>query len=170
MLKTTLYALAFITIVIINTASSCSLKFSGASIPTNVKSVTINNFPNQSAFIATSLSQTFTEELINKFNSESNLVIADRNGDWEFNGAIISYVSTPIAPTGNETTALNRLTIGVKVDFTNRLDETLNWTQTFSRYADYESTKLLNEIENDLILEISKQLADDIFLKVAGNW
>jgi hypothetical protein len=135
-----------------------------------VQSITIHYFPNQSPFVATTLSQTFTETLIDKFNRESTLVIKESGGDWEFSGAITNYMTSPIAPTGNETTALNRLTIAVKVEFIDRKDETRSWNQSFSRFADYDATQVLSQVENELIEDISEQLADDIFLKVAGNW
>ncbi|MFN0274213.1 MAG: LptE family protein [Chitinophagales bacterium] len=154
----------------LGSAATCSLSLSGTSIPPEIKSVTINYFPNQSAFVATTLSQTFTQTLIDKFNRESSLAIKDKGGDWEFSGAITEYRTSPIAPTGNETTALNRLTIGVKVEFKDKIDDTRSWTQSFSRFSDYESTQVLSQVESDLIEEISEQLADDIFLKVAGNW
>lgn len=164
------FILILFTCGLLNTGSSCRLSLNGASIPPEIESVTVNYFPNQSPFVATSLSQLFTETLIDKFNRESNLSIKDNGGDWEFSGAITNYTSTPIAPTGDETTALNRLTITVKVEFTDQKDESRSWTQTFSRFTDYESTQVLSQVENDLIQDISDQLADDIFLKVAGNW
>ena len=42
---------------------------------------------------------------------------------------------------GDETAAMNRLTITVSVSFTNKFDETQNFEQSFSRYADYSSTQ-----------------------------
>lgn len=144
--------------------------FQGNRIDPQIETVTINYFPNQSNFVATSLSQTFTETLKNKFASETRLYLKDTDGDWEYSGAITQYVSTPIAPTGNETTALNRLTIGVKVDFVNHKNEKENWSQTFSRFEDYPSTQSLSTVENDLIQKISLQLADDIYLKSASDW
>ncbi|MBK6731761.1 MAG: LptE family protein [Bacteroidetes bacterium] len=144
--------------------------FQGNRIDPQIETVTINYFPNQSNFVATSLSQTFTETLKNKFASETRLYLKDNDGDWEYSGAITQYVSTPIAPTGNETTALNRLTIGVKVDFVNHKNEKENWSQTFSRFEDYPSTQSLSTVENDLIQRISLQLADDIYLKSASDW
>ena len=144
--------------------------FQGNRIDPQIETVTINYFPNQSNFVATSLSQTFTETLKSKFASETRLYLKDTDGDWEYSGAITQYVSTPIAPTGNETTALNRLTIGVKVDFVNHKNEKENWSQTFSRFEDYPSTQSLSTVENDLIQKISLQLADDIYLKSASDW
>lgn len=144
--------------------------FNGNRIPEEIESVTINFFSNQSNFVAPTLSQSFTEALKDKMASETRLYLKDRGGDWEFSGAIVQYQNTPISPTGNETTALNRLSIGVKVDFVNHKNEKENWTQTFTRFEDYESTKSLQEAEEELIRLITIQLVDDIYLKAASDW
>ena len=144
--------------------------FQGNRIDASIETISIHYFPNQTNFVATSLSQTFTEILRDKFASETRLYLKDEGGDWEISGAITQYASTPIAPTGNETTALNRLTIGVKVDFVNHKNEKENWSQTFTRFEDYPSTQLLSTVENNLIRTISLQIADDIYLKSASDW
>ena len=95
-----------IAITLLTTAPSCySLK--GTSIPIDIETVTVNLFENQASIVMPTLSQTFTESLKDKFSNESRLAIVDNEGDWEFSGAITQYQITPIAPTGNETTALN---------------------------------------------------------------
>jgi len=151
-------------------SATCNVSMSGTNIPVDIKTITINYFPNQSNFVAPALSQTFTEAVKDKFLRESPLTLADNGGDWELSGAITKYLSTPIAPTGTETTALNRLTITIKVDFLSRKDELQNWSQTFSRYEDYESTKTLSQVEGDLLPKLSEQLADDIYQKLTQNW
>ena len=70
----------------------------------------------------------------------------------------------------NETAGQNRLTISVKVKYSNRFQLENNFDQTFSRYKDFDSSLNLNEIEEELIEEISKQLIDDIFNKSVVNW
>ncbi len=151
-------------------SATCNVSLSGTNIPVDIKTITIQYFPNQSNFVAPSLSQTFTEAVKDKFLRESPLTLTDNGGDWELSGAITKYTSTPIAPTGTETTALNRLTITIKVDFINRKNEEENWNQTFNRYEDYESTKTLSQVEGDLLPKLSEQLADDIYQKLTQNW
>lgn len=151
-------------------AATCNVSLSGAKIPIDVKSITINYFPNQSALVAPVLSQTFTEALKDKFLRESDLTLTDNGGDWEISGAIVRYESTPIAPTGNETTALNRLTITIKVDFISRKNEAENWNQTFMRFEDFESSKTLSQVEGELLPKLSEQIADDIYQKLTQNW
>jgi len=151
-------------------SATCNVTFNGGTIPAGVETIAIDNFPNQSNFVSTTLSQTFTESLKDKFLRETKLTLADTDADWELSGAITGYQSSPIAPTGNETTALNRLTITVKVDFVSKEDEEANWTQSFSRYEDYESTKTLQQVEAELNQKISDQIADDIYQKLTQNW
>lgn len=151
-------------------SATCNVTFNGGTIPDGINTITINNFPNQSNFVSTTLSQTFTESLKDKFLRETKLTLADASGDWELTGAITGYQSSPIAPTGNETTALNRLTITVKVEFTDNKNSDGGWTQSFSRYEDYESTKTLQQAEGDLNQKISEQIADDIYQKLTQNW
>lgn len=144
--------------------------FTGASVNPDVKTVTVAYFPNKSAIVVPSLSQTFTESLKDKLLNETNLTLTDREGDLEFKGAIVRYDVQGIAPTGNETTAMSRLTIGVDVEFINRKDQKLGWKAVMSRYSDFESSQSLSAVEEQLILEINKQLVDDIFNKAFVNW
>ena len=65
---------------------------------------------------------------------------------------------------------MNRLTITVRVTYINKLDEKKNFEQSFARYADYDSSKNLSEVEDNLVTQICEVLIDDIFNKAVGNW
>ena len=158
-------------ILLFSAGCSYTLKFNDASFPPELKAVSINNFENVSNFVVPGLSQRLTEALRDKFTRETNLFISNEpGGEWIFSGAVTRYDITPIAPTGDETTALNRLTIAISVEFETILEEDGNWTNSFTRFADYESSSQLNEVEDGLIDDINLQLVQDIFNKVASNW
>ena len=70
----------------------------------------------------------------------------------------------------NEVAAQNRLTISVKVNYTNTIDESQNFSQTFSHYADFDSTQDLSSVEIELIEEIVEVLSENIFNKALANW
>ncbi|MBI1192681.1 MAG: hypothetical protein GC205_05845 [Bacteroidetes bacterium] len=153
------------------TGCTYTLKLTDASFPPELKSVSIENFDNTSSFAVPGLSQRFTEALRDKFTRETNLFVSDEpGGEWTFSGAITRYAITPIAPTGDELTALNRLTITVAVDFENTLQEESGWSSSFSRFADYESSSQLGDVQDGLIDDINLQLVQDVFNKVASNW
>lgn len=145
-------------------------KFVGGSLDPNIKTISIQYFPNNAPIVQPTLSQSFTEALRDKFSSQTKLTSVSRGGDIGIEGYITGYSTQPIAITGNETAAMNRLTITVSVKFTNKLDEKQNFEQNFSRYADCLSTLNLSSVEETLIQQINEQLVEDIFNKIVVNW
>lgn len=144
--------------------------FTGASISDDVKTVTVDYFPNHAATIEPTLSQYFTEKLRDYLLEQTNLNLDSETGDLNFSGSIIKYEIKPIAIQSNEQAAQNRLTIAVKVKFNNAKDESTNFEQQFSRYSDYNSSQSLLEVESALIEQITTELIEDIFNKALVNW
>lgn len=151
--------------------SSCGIySFTGASISPDIKSFSVQYFPNRASLVQPTLSQVFTEKLKEKFISQTNLSPVKIGGDLQFEGYISDYTTTPTAIQSTDQAALNRLTITVSVKFINNKDPKNNFETNFSRFSDYSSTKNLTEVETGLINEISSQLVDDIFNKAVINW
>ena len=151
--------------------SSCGIySFNGASISKNTKTITIKYFTNNASTIQPTLSQVITEKLKDYFTQQTNLSINDNDGDLKFSGEITKYEIKPMAIQSNEVAGKNRLTIAIKVDFTNIYENEYNFSHTFSRYRDYESSQNFSEIEEILIEEISNELIEDIFNKSVVNW
>jgi hypothetical protein len=88
----------------------------------------------------------------------------------QFAANITGYDIRPMAIQGNETAALNRLTVTVQVDYTNTLDTKKSFRQNFTRFTDFPSDKELNSVEDQLNAEIVKQITQDIFDKAFSNW
>jgi hypothetical protein len=152
--------------------SACrmSVSMTGGTIDPRAKTVAINTFPNNASLVNPTLSQSFTTALKDKIQGQTPLTIVNRQGDYEIEGEIVNYNISPVAIQGNETAAMNRLTITVKVRFSNKFDDTQNFEQTFSRYADYASSRNFSSVESTLVTEISDALTDDIFNKAFVNW
>lgn len=164
-------ALFFLLVILSVQFTSCKVySFTGASISPDIKSVTVKNFINQSENGNTAVSQNLTDQLKDKFLSETNLKLTNSGGDVEFSGFITGYSIKGQAPTANQTTAINRLTITVKVEYLNHMDEKESWSHTFTRYSDYESTLNLADVERQLVADINKQIAEDVFNKAFVNW
>ena len=151
---------------------SCSVKYSftGASISPDVKTMTIQYFPNKASLVVPVLSRSFTEALRDYFTTQTNLTLIEHGGDLNLEGAITGYTVQPTAIQGNETAAQNRLTITVKVKFTNRKNEKQNFESEFSRFSDYPSSQDLNSVQAKLIKDIDDLLIQDIFNKAVVNW
>lgn len=144
--------------------------FTGASISPDTKTISIERFPNNAMTVEPTLSQKFTDALRDKFTRETTLTLVDKNGDLQIEGSITGYRTSPVAIQGDETAALNRLTITVEVTFTNTKDESQDFKSSFSRFEDYPSTQNLNEVQETLIDQINEVLVQDIFDKAVVNW
>lgn len=156
-------------------ATGCTVKYSlsGASIPPDAKTFSVAYFPNNAPMVAPILSATLTDALVDKFSRSTRLQQVEDSGDFAFEGEITGYASTTASVSSNDYALQNRLTITVRVRFTNAVDETMSFPsggKTFSAYADYDSSRLLNEVEQELITQIVDQLVDDIFQAAASNW
>jgi hypothetical protein len=156
--------------------NSCKIgySFSGASISPAVKTVFIDYFANRARVINPMLSQTFSEAMKDKFVNETGLSMDRDQGDLEFSGEITGYDVRPLSiqqsAQGQDFASMNRLTVTVKVVFTNNKDHEQDFNTTFSAYYDWESTRSLNEVESSAVEVIVEQLIDDIFNKSVANW
>jgi len=151
--------------------SSCgTYSFTGASIPTEAKTVSVQYFNNKAANVQPTLSQVFTERLKDMFLEQTNLTLNENESDLAFSGYISKYQIKPIAIKANETASQNRLTIAVKVIYKNSLNSENNFEQIFSRYYDYDSAENISDIESDLIEKITDELVEDVFNKAFVNW
>lgn len=144
--------------------------FSGASIPPEAKTVSVQYFPNQAQLINPTLSNDFTTALRDAMMNQTSLDMVETGGDLAFEGEITDYRTTPVAITAGQTAALNRLTITVNVRFVNLFDETKNFETKFSHYEDYPSDQDLNSVQESLTGTIIEALVEDVFNKALVNW
>ena len=144
--------------------------FSGASIPAEAKTVSVDYFPNHAQLVNPLLSNNFTNALRDAMTNQTTLDMVETGGDLAFEGEITDYKTMPVAITSGQTAAMNRLTITVKVRFSNRIDDTKDFEQSFSRYEDYPSDQDLNSVQESLTATIVEQLVEDIFNKALVNW
>lgn len=167
------FAGMLVMVVIVN-ACKISYSFTGASISPAVKTVFIDFFTNRARVVNPMLSQTFTEAMKDKFVNETGLSMEREQGDLEFSGEITGYEVRPLSvqqsDQGRDFASMNRLTVTVKVVFTNNKDHEQDFNTTFSAYYDWESTRSLNEVESAAVDVIVEQLIDDIFNKSVANW
>ena len=144
--------------------------FSGVNISPDINTVTIQYFPNRAPVVQAQLSQLFTDALIDKVQSNTSLELVPAGGDVSFSGEIRNYETKPTAITGNETAARNRLTISIRVVYTNVMDPEQDFESTFSRYEEYDSSQNLADVEGELIDLILENILEDIFNKAFVNW
>lgn len=161
-------ASAFVVILL----SSCSIRmtFSGASIPEDVNSFSVQYIENRALTIYPQLSQLLTEGMKDRMTNESRLILRPKGGDVEFSGEITDYNVRPMAIQNDATSAENRLTIQVKIRYRNAKNPKDNWEQSFSAYEDYDSNKNISDVEGELVPLIIDKITEEVFNKAFANW
>ena len=173
--KRTFIATVFVVAALAVTAfivQSCGIySFTGTSIQPDVKTVTINYFEYTALKVNPSLSNQITEKLQEKFIRLTRLELVDEEGDLEIIGTVVGYDVRATAITATEQAAQNRLTVSVKVSFTNRKYPEESFPEkSFSAYADFDATQTLDAVEATLCEEIVEKLCEDIFNGTVANW
>ncbi len=170
MKKTRILLFSLCAVLLTGCGVAIKYSLSGASIPPDAKTFSVAYFPNNATMVSPILSSTLTEALVDIFTRRTRLTQVDEGGDFAFEGEITNYTSTTSSVSSDEYALLNRLTITVKVRFTNALDESMSFNRTFTAFEDYKSTQLLTEVEGTLIPLIVDKLVTDIFQASASNW
>ncbi|MEL0008828.1 MAG: LPS assembly lipoprotein LptE, partial [Flammeovirgaceae bacterium] len=107
--------------------------FTGASISPEVKTISFQNFFNNSPLGPSNMSVLFNEKIKDYFERNTSLTIVDENGDLEIEGTIEDFSLSPVAPTaegGRNSqyfTGLTRLTVRVNATYLNKFDDQFNY-------------------------------------------
>ncbi|RYD56433.1 MAG: hypothetical protein EOP56_12105 [Sphingobacteriales bacterium] len=162
--------LFFLIPILLISLYGCGLySFTGASI--QGKTINIHTLENRARNVVPTLSPTLTSKVRNRILSQTGLSpVNTTTADYDITGVITTYEVTVTALQGNQSATQNRLTISVAITFKNRLDEKADFTQTFTRFADFPASSTLQSQESRLIESIGNELADDIFNKAFVNW
>ena len=145
--------------------------FTGTSIEPDVHTICIPTFEYKAMRVNPSLSNELSEALRTRFRRMTRLEQVELDGDLEIAGEIVGYDVAASAVTANEVAAQNRLTVTIKVDFTNiKHPESSFSGKSFSAYADYDSTNSLDAVESTLCAEIIDKLIEDIFNATVAQW
>ncbi len=145
--------------------------FSGTSIDPDVHTISLPTFEYKAQRVNPSLANQISEDLRTRFRRMTRLEQVDMDGDLEIYGEITGYDVAASAITANEVAAQNRLTVTVKIDFTNVKHPEDSFTgKSFSAYADYDSTNSLDAVESSLCAEIIEKIIEDIFNATVAQW
>ena len=152
--------------------SACGIySFSGTSIQSDVHTIHIELFEYKAQKVNPTLSNDLTEALRTKFRQMTRLEQVEQDADLEIVGEISAYNVNASAISASERAELSRLTVGIRVSFTNRKYPEDDFSdKSFSQYAEFKSDLSLESVESDLCKEIIDALCDDIFNATVAQW
>ena len=160
-----------ITIALIVQSCTISYKFNGTAIDYNVyKTIRVSQFPIRAALVYPPLQQTCENALLDYITRNTRLQTTDGSSDLEMEGEITGYTLSPQAVTENALASKTRLTITVRVKYTDNKNDKNDIDQSFSAYQDFDSSEMLTDVQDQLCEEITEQLVDLIFNATLGNW
>lgn len=157
---------------LIGLSSGCGIySFTGASVDPAATTVNVQEFTNNADYVNPTLAQKLTRSLRDKITSQTKLAqVNSPQVDYIFKSTITQYSTSTVAVTDVEQAATARLTVAIKVEFISNLNPDDDFTQTFSRSADFAANKTLDQVQGSLIDDISDQLIQDVFNKAFVNW
>lgn len=143
----------------------------GAAIDYSVyHTIRVSNFPIRAALVYPPLQTIFENELIDHITRNTRLKTVEGAADVEMEGEITGYNLTPQAVGEDAYATKTRLTITVRLKYTDHRQESNSIDQTFSAYRDFDSSEMLTDVQDQLCTEISKEIIELIFNATLGNW
>lgn len=154
------------------TSCSVSYKFNGASVDyTKIKSIDIRDFTNQATRVYPPLTQVLNERLRDTFTRNTKLnVLNNKPADLELEGEVTRYDLTPMAVQADALAGQTRLTLAVRIRYINNVNPSEDKEETFSSYQDFNSDRLLDDVQDQLIDVMVKDIVNQIFNATLSNW
>jgi hypothetical protein len=150
---------------------SCGIySFTGTSIQPDVKTITIPYVEYKALRVNPSLSNDLTEALKDKFRKLTTLEEVEEDGDLELVCEVSGYDVKATAVTANEQASQNRLTVTVKIEFSNKKYPEDDVSKSFSAYEDFDAMQSLDAVEAGLCESIVEKLVEDIFNATVAQW
>ncbi len=152
---------------------ACRISFTmnGSAIDYTVyKTISVSEFPIRAALVYPPLQPMFENALQDYISRNTRLQMTDGASDLRIEGEITGYALSPQAVTEDAYASMTRLTITVRVKYTDEKAEGKDVDQTFSAYRDFSSSEMITDVQDSLCEEICDELVDLIFNATLGNW
>ena len=170
MKKTLKYIISGLLLVMLVYACKVSYSFTGISVSKDVKTYQVDYFPNNAPLVEPGLNEDFRNKLIDRLDKQTNLTQVKSGGDIVFQGEIVDYNVEPVALSSGQTAAQNRLTIAIKIEYTNNKNPDDDTSKRYSWYHDYPASTSLNDIKTEAHEEILNVILDNLFNDTLAKW
>lgn len=153
--------------------SGCSIsyKFNGASIDySKTRSISVADFPNNAALVYAPLSNNLSDAIRDIYQRQTRLEVLRRGGNLELEGEITGYTLTPMAVSADSYAAETKLTLTVRVRFTNNVAPEESFEKTYSAYQTFDSSRMLDEVQDELCNTMITEIAESIYNDTVAKW
>lgn len=153
--------------------SGCTIsyKFNGASIDySKIKSISIADFPNVAPLVYSPLSSSLSDGIRDIFQRQTRLELVRRGGNLELEGEITGYQLTPMSVSADSYAAETKLTMTVRVRFTNNINPEDSFEKTYSAYQTFDASLMLNDVQEELCNTMITEIAEQIYNDTVAKW
>jgi hypothetical protein len=157
-------------LLLFSSGCTVSYSFTGADIPAEAATFSVQQFQIATPQAGPDYGLVLSEALKDLMLAQTRLDLAAKRGDLQYEGVVTGYQIGNAAISSEEFTTLNRLTITVKVKYTNTIEKDKSFEKSFSRFVDYDSQQNFSDIEAQLVEDVNSQLTQDIFDSSLGAW
>jgi hypothetical protein len=156
--------------MMINFESCCFYSFTGASVPSHLKTIAIPVADDRSGSAESGLREMLTEKLIQTFLDDNSLQIVDRvNANSILEASIVSFNDAPAIVSAGENITSRRITIGIKASYRDLVKKTIVYDKVFTNYANYPAMGTIID-RSRAIEEIIDKTTEDILLETVSGW
>lgn len=154
--------------------NSCQMKFALAPISsidyTKVKSISIADFQNRAEYVYAPLATEFNQKMKDMFIQQTRLKLVNSGGDLDIDGEIVGYNQYNEAVDASGYSSKVKVTLTVNVRYVNNTNHEEDFEQQFSAFQTYDSSRLLTEVQDQLIAVMVKDITEQIFNATVANW
>jgi len=152
--------------------AGCPYSFTGASVPPHINTIAIPMFDDRSGFGDPQLRETLTSEVTQRFESDGNLRIAERNDADSILEGIITRVTDEISVVegGADRASVRRVTITVQLTWQDVVERTVVFENTVSNWGEYDIGAGGAAQRQEGITEAVRKLSEDILLATVARW
>jgi len=164
--------LSLFSLLLVLSSCSMSYKMNGTSIDyTKTKTISIKDFRNLAPLVNPSFAPVFNESLRDIYNKQTKLHPVKVNGDLQLDGEITGYEISQMSIQSNAIAAETRITVTIKVRFTNKANPSKNFEKTMSAFQNFSNTKTTLEKAQDEICQlIINELTETIYNQTVADW
>ena len=153
--------------------SSCkiSFKFNGSILDyTKTKTISIADFPNKAELVYPPFSQQFSEALKDVYIKQTRLQLLKKAGDLNLEGEIVGYQLTPMAIGADSYSSQTKLTVTIKVRFSNNKTPQDDFDRTYTAFRTFDSSKMLTTVQDELLKVMIAEIVDNIYNDTVAKW
>lgn len=159
-----------ILVLLIFSACKVSYKFTGTSIDYNIiKTIQIDNIVNRAPYGWAPMEAIFNNKLQDLYANQTRLEFVKRNGDLHVAGEIIGYdqFNKSISADGYSSQVQLKMTVNIR--FANKTAN-VAWEKQFSATTQYDANQQLAAVQEELVNEMARDIAEQIFNATVADW